>query len=43
MNTGIVSRYIIACLRGAGQVMFQGSSLTGALFLAGILVGSLGL
>ncbi|MDE6485033.1 MAG: urea transporter [Duncaniella sp.] len=43
MNTGIVSRYIVACQRGAGQVMFQGSALTGALFLAGILAGSLGL
>lgn len=38
-----IYKYADACLRGAGQVMFQGSALSGALFLAGILVGSLGL
>lgn len=38
-----VRKFILACLRGAGQVMFQPSWPAGALFLAGILVGSLGL
>ncbi|MDE5786587.1 MAG: urea transporter [Duncaniella sp.] len=42
MSTSIVSRYIVACLRGVGQVMFQESVLTGALFLSGIFAGSLG-
>lgn len=37
-----VRKFIEATLRGTGQVMFQASALSGALFLAGILVGSLG-
>lgn len=39
---GNVRKFIVATLRGVGQVMFQPSALSGALFLAGILVGSLG-
>ena len=34
--------FVGATLRGAGQVMFQPSALAGAMFLAGILAGSLG-
>lgn len=37
-----VRKFIEATLRGVGQVMFQPSALSGTLFLAGILVGSLG-
>ncbi len=40
METSSLFRFVDACLRGVGQVMFQNSPLAGLLFLAGIFWGA---